>query len=94
MENKAMKSLLAAVVLATLVASPALAQSYDPDIGTGNLDAAPFASNERYPVQHRTARRAAGYNAFARSTEFTPALGSVYHWPTYSADGRLITERW
>jgi opacity protein-like surface antigen len=94
MENKAMKSLLAAVVLATLVASPALAQSYDPDIGTGNLDAAPYASNESYPVQHRTARRPAGYNAVARSTEFTPALGSVYHWPKYSADGRLINGSW
>jgi hypothetical protein len=32
-----MKMLVAAVALATLVASPAFAQSYDPDIGTGNI---------------------------------------------------------
>jgi hypothetical protein len=32
-----MKMLVAAVALATLVASPAFAQSYDPDIGSGNI---------------------------------------------------------
>jgi hypothetical protein len=37
-----MKTLIAAVALATLVASPALAQSWDPDVGTGNIVAAPY----------------------------------------------------
>jgi len=32
-----MRMLAAAAVLATLVASPGLAQSFDPDLGTGNL---------------------------------------------------------
>jgi hypothetical protein len=32
-----MKTFLAAVALATLVASPAFAQSYDPDFGSGNI---------------------------------------------------------
>jgi hypothetical protein len=34
-----MKMLVAAVALATLVASPAFAQSYDPDLGSGNIAA-------------------------------------------------------
>jgi hypothetical protein len=32
-----MKTFIAAVALATLVASPAFAQSYDPDLGSGNI---------------------------------------------------------
>ena len=32
-----MKLLVAGAVLATLVASPAMAQSYDPSIGSGNI---------------------------------------------------------
>jgi hypothetical protein len=32
-----MKKMLITAGLATLVASPALAQSYDPDLGTGNI---------------------------------------------------------
>ena len=34
-----MKMLVAAAALATLVASPAFAQSYDPDLGSGNITA-------------------------------------------------------
>jgi hypothetical protein len=37
-----MKKTIAALALATVVASPALAQSYDPSVGTGNI--APQAS--------------------------------------------------
>jgi hypothetical protein len=37
-----MKTLIAAVALATLVASPTFAQSWDPDVGTGNIVAAPY----------------------------------------------------
>jgi hypothetical protein len=32
-----MKTLIAATALAVVLASPAFAQSYDPDIGTGNI---------------------------------------------------------
>jgi hypothetical protein len=37
-----MKTLITAVALATLVASPTFAQSWDPDVGTGNIVAAPY----------------------------------------------------
>ena len=37
-----MKTLIAAVALATLVASPTFAQSWDPDVGSGNIVAAPY----------------------------------------------------
>jgi hypothetical protein len=36
------KHLIAAVALATLVASPALAQSWDPAVGSGNTTPAPY----------------------------------------------------
>ena len=39
-----MNKFIAAVALATLVATPALAQSYDPDLGTGNIAPAPYAA--------------------------------------------------
>jgi hypothetical protein len=32
-----MKKLIAAVALATVIAAPALAQSYDPSVGSGNI---------------------------------------------------------
>src|SRR5215813_3191144 len=35
--SSVMKTTIAAVLLATAIASPAFAQSYDPDLGTGNL---------------------------------------------------------
>jgi hypothetical protein len=39
-----MKNLAAGLILATLVASPVFAQSYDPDVGTGNIAPAPYAA--------------------------------------------------
>jgi hypothetical protein len=50
-----MKTFVTAVALATLVASPVLAQSYNPDLGT----AAPYADT------------AAGLNAFAQAARGT-----------------------
>jgi hypothetical protein len=41
-----MKKLLVAVTLATAVCSPAFAQSYDPGIGTGNLNARPYRNDQ------------------------------------------------
>jgi len=37
-----MKTLVTAMVLATLVASPSFAQSFDPDVGSGNIAPAPY----------------------------------------------------
>jgi hypothetical protein len=57
-----MKMLAAAVALAALVASPAFAQSYDPDIGTGNI--APPSDDPAY-----VAAPQGDFGAFARVPE-------------------------
>src|SRR5262249_22507012 len=59
-----MKMLIAAAALATLVASPAFAQSYDPDVGTGNIvqwNSAPAFTQQ------------SGRDAFARVAPRAPA---------------------
>jgi hypothetical protein len=58
-----MKMFAVAAVLATLVASPAFAQSYDPDIGSGNI-----APNASIPSQGGFGAYAwaPGYGAFAQ----------------------------
>ncbi len=43
-----MKKYLTALALVALVASPVLAQSYDPDVGSGNIAPAPYAENTAY----------------------------------------------
>jgi hypothetical protein len=73
-----MKFLAAAAVLATLVASPAFAQSYDPDIGTGNIvpwGGSPAYSQGYQPDANASARVVPGrrqvqspYNAFGAVT--------------------------
>jgi hypothetical protein len=40
-----MNRFLIAIALATLVAAPALAQSWDPDVGSGNIAPAPYGEN-------------------------------------------------
>jgi hypothetical protein len=74
------KILVAAAVLATLVASPALAQSYDPDIGTGNIvpwGGSPAYSQGYQPDASASARVVPGrrqaqspYNAYGAVTPF------------------------
>jgi hypothetical protein len=94
------KTLLATAALVVATASPALAQSYDPDIGSGNLNVAPYAG-QRNPairhhraVRHRTVRRASPADAYARApsapSSGTPAFG--YRWPgaRYDANGYYI----
>jgi hypothetical protein len=49
-----MNNRIAVVVLATIVASPALAQSNDPSLGTGNIDRSVIPA----PVGHRQPRAA------------------------------------
>jgi hypothetical protein len=46
-----MNKLIAAVALATVLASPAFAQSYDPDLGTGNIAAQIEAPASRSDAQ-------------------------------------------
>jgi hypothetical protein len=74
-----MKMLVAAVAFAMLVASPALAQSYDPDVGSGNIvpqaDAANYLRGPLYQGNQRAFARVPGYR------------GQVYHWPRYDAQG-------
>src|ERR1700680_3360849 len=66
------KTLLAAAALVFVIASPAFAQSYDPDIGTGNLDSWPYTSNTYSP-----------YGAYG----FDPSYGAYSYDPSYGAYG-------
>ena len=47
-----MKYLVAVATLAAVIASPAFAQSYDPSIGSGNLNAWPYRASP--PAQGNT----------------------------------------
>ena len=95
-----MKRILVAAALVA-IASPALAQSYDPDLGSGNLDAAAYASdshaqanNRTHPVRHRTVRRASPSQAYAQVPQAAvpPAFATGYRWPgaSYDAYGYYI----
>jgi hypothetical protein len=59
-----MKMLIAAAALATLVASPAFAQSYDPDLGTGTI--VQWNSSTAFP-------QPSGREGFARVAPRAPA---------------------
>ena len=99
------KTLLATAALVVAIASPAFAQSHDPDLGSGNLDgtryvgkqSAPIHIHRRHPVHARTARRASPAEAYAQSPQAafprTPAL-TGYRLPgaKYDADGRFIDQ--
>src|SRR5262249_39287964 len=79
-----MKMFVAAVALATLVASPSFAQSYDPDVGSGNVAQEEDAANYlRAPLQQAPVAQD-NANAFAS----VPAnQGSDNHWPKYNRQG-------
>jgi hypothetical protein len=96
-----MKRIVVAAALVFAIASPALAQSYDPDLGSGNLDAAAYATsrhtqvnNRTHPVRHRTVRRASPSEAYAQSPQaaFPGAPSFGYRWPgaRYDAYGYYI----
>jgi hypothetical protein len=70
---------LAAATVATLFASPALAQSFSPEIGSGNI--APVAGNQTVvsPARGVAVRAPRAVDAFAQSN---------YHWPRYDQQGR------
>jgi hypothetical protein len=44
-----MKKLITAAALATVLVSPALAQAYNPDLGTGNIVPNPYAQEAQAP---------------------------------------------
>ena len=58
-----MKLLLTALALSTLVAAPAVAQSYDPDLGSGNI--APGFSSRGGVPRFRSGAYAAAPDAYA-----------------------------
>jgi hypothetical protein len=61
-----MKTFIASLVLATLLAFPASAQSYDPDIGTGNLTPNYSTTNGATTNGATTNGAARDFNSFAR----------------------------
>jgi hypothetical protein len=90
-----MNKLVAAAVLA-VIASPALAQSYDPSIGTGNLDSVPYQAAP--PSQGSTP-----FDAHAQVPQGTrphraPAQTPLFHngrrspYAQYDAEGNLIDQ--
>ena len=80
-----MKMLVAGTVLAMLAASPAFAQSYDPDLGTGNIaqrnDSTTYARTVA-PRGHSEfgrvvpGRTASPYSAYGAVTPFGSPVGS------------------
>jgi len=69
--------LLASAAAIQLIASPAAAQSYDPSVGTGNLNSTPYAHTQAPAVQLRLARPDAARGAYAR----VPARGAYARVP-------------
>jgi hypothetical protein len=68
---------LAAAILALSIASPVLAQSYDPDLGTGNLTTVPAYSSVA-PANHRV------LDAFAQADHGASTAGSIARDPDAS----------
>jgi hypothetical protein len=81
-----MKMLVVGVALAALVASPAFAQSYDPDVGTGNI--APPSDDPAYASGVYQGGPDAPYTAYGAVTPFdfpSFAQGSGEHISTARA---------
>jgi hypothetical protein len=90
-----MKTILATAALAVAIASPAFGQSYDPDLGSGNV--APYNYGQTNPTQGRTVRRVAPsayarmpYDAYARTPSIRDGKRSPY--AQYDTEGNLIDE--
>jgi hypothetical protein len=73
------KVVLAAACVVALAASPAFAQSYDPDIGTGNLNSAPYTTDPDNPYAD-PATQLSPYGAYG----FAPSYGA-YDWSPFGA---------
>jgi hypothetical protein len=76
-----MKKLITIVAItASVMATPAFAQSFDPDAGTGNVLS---FSNEPTAQQHnKIAGRQSGLDAYAKVPGNSSAAGT-YSWGTY-----------
>jgi hypothetical protein len=63
-----MKTILTTLAVLTAVATPVFAQSFDPDLGTGNLQPFAYAPiTQQKPVQKmKAAARQSGLRAFAK----------------------------
>jgi hypothetical protein len=72
------------VVLATVTLSPAFAQSYDPSIGSGNLNNVPYYRGDQTP------RWSSPYYAYAKTRHPGKAHRSPY--AQYDSEGNLIDE--
>jgi hypothetical protein len=85
-----MKNLVAALALATLVASPAFAQSYDPDVGTGNIAHAPYGGTAGAANAFAQVPRA--YATSPRSDVVTDEGGHVQADPDLNIRTQLLRE--
>ena len=72
-----MKSVLTTAAVLIFMATPALAQSFDPDVGTGNITPSPVASGNG----------ASAYGLDVYETGYTraQASGEIHH-PTHRSD--------
>jgi hypothetical protein len=92
MESEMRRGLLAAVTVVNLFASPALAQSFTPELGSGNIAHAPWASNQVAPL-HGHVRQPRSYDAYAQSpgAQFRgPAYGQRWPGARYDQNGYYI----
>jgi hypothetical protein len=82
--------LVAAMVFATLIASPALAQSYDPSVGSGNIASAPYRVDQAPQSVHQAPQTGNPYAAYAQTPHARKGPRSPY--AQYDQDGNLIDE--
>jgi hypothetical protein len=102
MENVAMNKLFAAVAVAVAIASPALAQSYDPSVGSGNIAANPYRNDLTNPYQGRAPGWTTPYDAYAQSSDvrnenrspYAEGVGSPHPNYWYERNREEFTGRW
>ena len=76
-----MKKLIAiAALTASVMATPALAQSFDPDAGTGNVLS--FSNESTVQQNNKIAGRQSGLAAYAK-VPGTSSAADTYSWGTY-----------
>ena len=76
-----MKKLIAiAALTASVMATPAFAQSFDPDAGTGNVLS--FSNEATVQQNNKIAARQSGLDAYAK-VPGTSSAADTYSWGTY-----------
>jgi hypothetical protein len=76
-----MKKLIAIVAItASVMATPAFAQSFDPDAGTGNVQS--FSNEQAAQQNNKIAGRQSGLDAFAK-VPWTSSAADTYSPGTY-----------